>query len=100
MPFFLIVPAWIFCILVGIVLLCFKRFRRTAIYAINVSTAATVVSLLLSTAILFLVPRIGLPRMGRLAGIALVAGYVLGIGVGALIGALAGFLMTRKLLRL
>src|SRR5881394_3563674 len=54
MPFFLIVPAWLLCVLCGIVLLCFQRFRRMGLYAINISTAATAISLLLSTTVLFL----------------------------------------------
>jgi len=67
-------------------------------YAINMSTAAAAMSLLLSTTVLFLGPRAGLHRMGRWSGIALLGAYVLAIGVGALIGALGGFLLTRKLL--
>ena len=72
MPFFLIVPVWLLCVLCGVVLLCFQRFRRLGIYAINISTAATVVSLLLSTAVLFLSARVGLQRVGRWSGIALI----------------------------
>jgi len=98
MPFFLIVPAWLLCVLCGIVLLCFQRFRRAGLYAINISTAATAFSLLLSTTVLFVGPRAGLHRMGRWSGIALIGSYVLAIGAGALIGALGGFLLTRKLL--
>ena len=98
MPFFLIVPAWLLCVVFGVVLLFFQRFRRIGFYAISISTAATAVSLVLSTAALFLGPRVGLQRMGQWSGIALIAAYVLAIGLGALIGALGGFLLTRKLL--
>jgi Ca2+/Na+ antiporter len=98
MPFFLIVPVWLLCVLCGIVLVCFPRLRRTGLYAINISTAATVISLVSSTAVLFLGPRVGLQRMGRWSGIALIGVYLLAIGVGALIRALGGFLLTRKLL--
>jgi hypothetical protein len=98
MPFFFVVPIWLFCVLCGIALLCFRRFRRTGVYAINISTAATVVSFILSTTVLFVSPRIGMQRMGRWSGIALMGAYVIAIGVGALIGALGGFLLTRKLL--
>jgi hypothetical protein len=83
---------------VRIVLLCFQRFRRAGLYAINISTAATAFSLLLSTTVLFVGPRAGLHRMGRWSGIALIGAYVLAIGAGAVIGALGGFLLTRKLL--
>jgi len=68
------------------------------LYAINISTAATAISLLLSTTVLFLGPRVGMQGMGRWSGIALIGAYVLAIGVGALIGALGGFFLTLKLL--
>jgi hypothetical protein len=98
MPFFLIVPAWLLCVLGGSVLLCLQRFRRVGFYAISISTAATAISLLLSTAVLFLGPRIGLQRIGRWSGIALIGAYLLAVGAGALIGAFGGFLLTRKVL--
>jgi hypothetical protein len=98
MPFFLIVPAWLLLVLFGVVLLCFQRLRRIGFYAISISTAAIALSLLLSTTVLFLGPRVGLQRMGQWSGIALIAAYVLAIGVGALMGGLGGFLLTRKLL--
>ena len=68
------------------------------LYAINISTAATAISLVFSTAVIFYGPKVGLQRMGRWSGIALISAYLLAIGVGALIGALGGFLLTRKLL--
>ena len=98
MPFFFIVPAWILCVLCGIVFLCFQRFRRMGLYAISISTTATLVSFGLSTALLYLGPRIGTQWLGRWSGIILMGAYLLVISVGALIGALGGFLFTRKLL--
>lgn len=98
MPFFFIVPAWILCVLCGIVFLCFQRFRRMGLYAISISTTATLVSFGLSTALLYLGPRIGTQWMGRWSRIVLMGAYFLVISVGALIGALGGFLFTRKLL--
>jgi len=62
------------------------------------SYLSTVLSLFLSTAVLYLGPRIGLQRLGRWSGIALIGAYLLAISVGAPIGALAGFLFTKKLL--
>lgn len=97
-PFFFIVPVWMLCVLSGIVLLCFQRFRRTGLYAISTSTTATLVSFSLSTTILYLGPRIGAQWMGRWSGVVVIGAYLLAIGVGALIGALGGFLLTRKLL--
>lgn len=99
MPFFLIVPVWILCILAGIVLLFFQRFRRTGVYVISVSTAATAVSFLLSTAVLVLAPRVGHQWMGLGGGLAVIGAYLLSIGLGGLVGAAAGFFLTRKLLR-
>jgi hypothetical protein len=99
MPFFLIIPAWIACVVAGVVLTCFETFRRAGGYAICVSTAAMIGSLLLSTALLFIVPRIGLQCSGAWAGVAFLGAYAISIGVGALIGALAGFLVTRRLMR-
>jgi hypothetical protein len=99
MPFFFIVPVWMLCVLSGIVLLCFQRFRRIGLYAISISTTATLVSFVLSTAILYFGSRIGTQWTGRRwAGVVLMAAYLLAIGIGALIGALGGFLFTRKLL--
>jgi hypothetical protein len=99
MPFFLIFPAWLVCVLCGFILLCFQRSRRLGFYTINISTAATVTSFLLSTAVLLWAPRIGLQRLGRWSGVGLIGTYVLAIGAGALIGALGGFWLTRLALR-
>jgi hypothetical protein len=98
MLFFLILPAWLLCVLFGATLLCFRDFRRTGIYAITISTAATAVSLLLSTAVLYFGPRTGLQRLGWWSGVALVGAYLLTATVGALLGALTALFLTRKLL--
>ena len=55
-------------------------------------------SLLFSTAVLFLGPRIGLNHFGQWSGIALIGTYILAIITGGLIGSASGFLLTRKLL--
>ena len=98
MLFFLIVPAWLLCMLLGMALVCFGGFRRAGIYLIAGSTSGTLLSLCLSTAVLFLGPRIGLERLGRWSGIALIASYVLSVIAGGLIGSVAAFWLTRKLL--
>jgi hypothetical protein len=64
----------------------------------TVSTAATLVSLLLSTAVLWLWPRIGFQGPGRWSGLALIGAYVLAIALGGSLGAITSFLLTRKLL--
>jgi hypothetical protein len=98
MLFFLIISVWILCVLSGIVLLCFQKLRRIGLYTISVSTAATLVSFFLSTSIIYFGSGISTQWMGRWAGVVLLGAYFLAIGIGALIGALAGFLLTRKLL--
>lgn len=68
-------------------------------YVIAVSTGGTLVSLLLSTAVLFLGQRIGFEHFGAWSGVALIGTYVFSIVTGCLIGSVSGFLLTRKLLR-
>ena len=64
----------------------------------TVSTGGTLLSFLLSTAILYLGPRIGLQRSGGWSGIALIAIYILAVIAGGMVGSIAGFSFTRKLL--
>ena len=97
--FFLIVPAWVFCLLGGFVLLCLQGFRRTGIYVITVSSAGTLVSLVLSSAALYLGPRVGfLQHLGSWSGVVLIGGYLAAVVAGGVVGSLAGFSLTRKLL--
>ncbi len=98
MAFFLIIPVWLLCLLSGTALACFQGLRRTGIYMIAVSTGGTLVSLLLSTAVLFLGPRIGFEHFGKWSGVALIGTYVFAIIAGGLIGSVFGFLLGRKLL--
>jgi hypothetical protein len=96
--FFLIIPVWLLCLLIGTALACFQGLRRTGIFVIAVSTGGTLVSLLLSTAVLFLGPRIGFKHFGKWSGVALIGTYVLAIVAGGFIGSVSGFSLTRKLL--
>jgi hypothetical protein len=61
------------------------------------ATAGTV-SLLLSTAVLYLSPRIGFKHLEEWAGVVLIGTYIFAIIAGGLIGSVSGFLLTRKLL--
>jgi hypothetical protein len=97
MPFFFIVPVWIFFVLSGIVLLFLPRHRRTGLYAIIVSTTATLTSFLFSTAVLYFGVRIGKELNVKWFGVALIGVYLLAIGLGAAMGGIAGFLLTRYL---
>jgi len=96
--FFLIIPLCLLCVLIGTVLTCFQGPRRTGVYLIAVSTGGTLLSLLLSTAVLYLGPRIGFKHLGQWSGVALMGAYVLSTIAGGLIGSVSGFSLTRKLL--
>ena len=99
MAFFLIIPLWLLCLVIGAALACFRGFRRTGFYVIAVSTGGTLVSLFLSTAVLFLGPRISFEHFGKWSGVALIGAYVFSIVVGGFIGSVSGFAVSRKLLR-
>jgi hypothetical protein len=98
MPFFFILPIWAFCVAIGVALLFFRGLRRIAYFVIAVPTGATLVSFALSTWVLYLVPRVAREPHPQWSGIALIAGYVISIVLGALIGALGAFLLLLKML--
>ena len=91
MPFFFIVPLWLVCLTVGSALLFGRRSRKIGQFVIAVSTGATLVSLALSTGVLYLLPHL-LPQPSRSwYGVLLVTFYAGAVGVGALAGGAAGF---------
>jgi hypothetical protein len=98
MPFFFIVPLWLLFVLCGIVLLFLPRYRRVGLYAINISTMATLTSFLASMAVLYVGPRIGAHLQTRWLGVAVIGAYLFAIGLGALVGGITGFFLTRKLI--
>jgi hypothetical protein len=97
MPFLFIVPLWITALLVGIGLTFSARLRTLGLYVIAVPTGATLISFLLSTAVLFFLPRV-MPQPNRpWYGVFLIVMYLGALGAGALIGAVTGFFTVRKL---
>ena len=99
MPFFFIVPVWLLALFLGIVLTFFSQLRTLGLYVIAVPTGATLISFLLSTAVLYVLPRV-MPQPGRSwYGLFLIACYLGAMGVGGLLGAVAGVLSVRKLRR-
>jgi hypothetical protein len=94
MPFFLIVPVWLFFVLVGLVLLIFPRHRRLGLYAILISTVSTLTSVFIFTAVLYFGFKIGTHVPGRWFGVAVMGGYLLAIGFGLVLGAITGFFLT------
>ena len=61
------------------------------------STFGTILSFLISTAVLFFGPRIAMDPPAWF-GLLLIFAYLVAIAIGGLAGAIAGFLMTRRLL--
>jgi hypothetical protein len=89
MPFFLIVAAWIPCIAVGLLCLAIRRLRFVSLYLLLGSSFAVLLAFILSTAVLFLLPRVGQSNVGAFA---VLGGYLLMIGIGGFLGGLLGLL--------
>ena len=93
MPFFFIVPLWILCVLTGVILLFFKRFRFLSMYLLLSSTGGLLASFLLSLALLFLTAKfVGGTSVAWLALFA----YLAGILLGGAVGIIAGTLLARR----
>jgi uncharacterized protein YneF (UPF0154 family) len=67
------------------------------LYAVGISTAATLVSILVSSLVLYLGIKVGAHVNSKWVGFALIGMYVLGIGFGIVLGAITGFFLTRRL---
>ena len=98
MIFFLILPLWVLCTLSGIALLFLPQRRRIGVYFILVSTAAMLVSFVLSTAVLYLAGKFGSRLHIQWLGLAVIATYLMATGLGLIVGGLAGFFLARNLL--
>jgi hypothetical protein len=97
MPFFFVLPLWVLAVIVGGLMVCVRPTRRAGIYVLMVSTFATLASFALSTAVLLLGAQSGTNAPAWL-GLMIVAGYLAAIPIGGLMGAILGFLLTRKTL--
>lgn len=97
MLFFFIMPVWAFCVVIGVALLFFRELRRIAYFLIAVPTGAMLVSFALSTSVLYFFPRVAHESHPQWLGIALIAGYLIALVVGALLGGLGAFLLLLKL---
>src|ERR1700704_3565403 len=96
MPFFFIVPIWLFCVVVGLALCFFRQFRFLSSYVVLGSTGGLILSFALSTFLLWIGPRL-LSSASGWAGLILIAAYLGGIAIGGLVGIIAGFLTARKI---
>jgi hypothetical protein len=96
MPFFFIVPLWALAATVGVVLLFVRQLRSTGIYVLVSSTGGLLLSFLLSTCVLILLPK--LPDAPAVRWL-LVIGYLGAIPVGGLAGIVLGFFVARLMVR-
>ncbi len=98
MPFFFIVPLWILCILAGVILLFFKRFRFLSMYVLLSSTGGLLASFLLSLALLFVAAKfVGGTPVAWIALLAYLAGIFLGGAVGIIAGAVLAWRFNRRM---
>ena len=98
MPFFLILPLWLGAVLVGTVMICVRSARLVGLYVLTMSTLGVIGAFVLSYAVLSGLTLIAPQPPGWLAFVIL-GGYLIAIPIGGVIGAGAGFLLTRKLIR-
>ena len=96
MPFFFIVPLWAVAATVGVVLLFVRQLRSTGVYVLASSTGGLLLSFLLSTCVLILLPKLSnAPAVPWL----LVVCYLGAIPVGGLAGIVLGFFVARPVIR-
>ena len=95
MPFFFIVPIWLLCVAIGLALCFFRQFRFLSSYLVLSSTSGLILSLALSTFLLWIGPRF-LSNASGWTGLILIAAYLAGIVIGGLVGIIAGFLVAPK----
>ena len=98
MPFFFIVPIWFLCVITGVTLCFFKRSRFLSPYLVLSSTGGAILSLVLSTFLLWLAPKLFSNEL-RWGGLILIAAYLLSLAVGGVIGVAAGFVAAAKINR-
>jgi hypothetical protein len=96
MPFFLIAPVWLLFVVIGVSLCFFRQTRFLSWYFVLVSSTGMFVSFVLSTLLLWVIPRL-FGSMSSWARWIFIALYLASIAFGGLIGAAAGFFAARKM---
>ena len=96
MPFFLIAPVWLLFVVIGVSLCFFRQARFLSLYFILVSSTGMLISFVLSTLLLWVVPKL-FGNMGSWARWMFIAFYLASIALGGLIGGVAGFFAARKI---
>jgi hypothetical protein len=91
MPFFFILPLWLVCLLLGIVLLFLPKLRFLSAHILLGSTIGLLLSFGLSTLALILLAKTAV------SGWVVLIGYLAGIGFGGAIGIAVGIFAAKKL---
>jgi predicted MFS family arabinose efflux permease len=99
MVFFFLLPLWLLCVVAGTVLCWFKKSRLLSSYFFLCPTVGIVVAFVLSSLVLWAGPRM-LGSADSWAKWALVTAYLLGTGLGGVIGGVVGFSAARRINRL
>ena len=98
MPFFFIFPLWLLAVIVGAVMVAIPRLRAAGVYVLTTASLATIASFGASTAVLVAGAALAVDPPGWFGPLILVA-YLGAIPIGGAIGALAGVLLARTLVR-
>jgi len=97
MIFFLLLPLWLIGLLGCAVLAIFRPLRVLAVYCATMGTLGVWMSLILSTLALMAPAWLGTPTGNGMDGVLLIGGYIVGCGVGGLVGIAAGAWIARKI---
>jgi hypothetical protein len=104
MLYFFIIPIWFLVLIAALVMLLSSQHRWLSSYLILSSTVGVLVSIILSTAPLFLLPPIFkaldmYDKPGMLGGVVFLTSYLGGMVIGGVLGMVAGAILARKLNR-
>jgi hypothetical protein len=99
MVFFLLLPLWFVCVVAGVVMCWFKNSRFLSLYFFLCPTGGIAVALVLSTLVLWAGPHL-LRSSESWAKWVLVIAYLGTIGLGGVMGGVAGFSAARRTNRL
>lgn len=97
MPFFFVLPLWLFAVAVSVLMICIPRTRRLGVYLLMMSTCATVASFVLAYAVLIVGLWLAAATNADWLRLIALGGYLIAIPVGGVLGAIASVLCTNAL---
>lgn len=99
MIFFLLLPLWLIGLAGCAVLAIFRPLRVMSVYCATMGTLAVWISLVLSSLALMAPGWLSLPVGNGFGGVLMIGGYVVGGGVGGLLGIALGAVIARWMTR-